>query len=44
MLNHYAVDGWKIRKISASKTLGVITGLSRHEMIVILERDVPLEP
>jgi hypothetical protein len=44
MLNHYALDGWKVREISASKTLGIITGLSRDEMIVILERDMPLTP
>jgi hypothetical protein len=44
MLNHYALDGWKVREISASKTLGVISGLARDEMIIILERDMPLEP
>lgn len=44
MLNSYASDGWRVREISASKTLGVITGLARDEMIVILERDLPLVP
>lgn len=34
MLNSYALQGWHVREISASKTLGVITGLARDEMII----------
>ena len=42
MINSYALDGWTVKDISASKTWGMI--VQRDEMIVILERDMPLEP
>jgi hypothetical protein len=44
MLNHYALEGWKVREISASKTYGIFFGTPRDEMIIILERDMPLSP
>jgi hypothetical protein len=44
MLNYYAHEGWKVREITTSKTVGVFLGTPRDEMIVILERDMQLEP
>jgi len=44
MLNFYALEGWTVREISASKTFGVFFGTPRDEMIIILERNLPLEP
>jgi uncharacterized Zn finger protein (UPF0148 family) len=44
MLNFYALEGWTVKEISASKTVGVFFGTPRDEMIIILERDMPLEP
>jgi hypothetical protein len=40
MLNHYALDGWRVREISTSKTVGVFFGTHRDEMIIVLERDM----
>jgi hypothetical protein len=44
MLNHYALDGWAVREISSSKTFGIFFGTPRDEIIIILERDMPLDP
>lgn len=44
MLNSYAMDGWTVKEISSSKTVGVFFGTPRDEMVIILERDMPLEP
>lgn len=44
MINHYSLQGWRVREISASKTLGLFSSLARDELLVILERDMPLEP
>jgi uncharacterized Zn finger protein (UPF0148 family) len=43
MINFYALDGWTVKEISTSNTFGIFT-VSRDEMIIILERDMPLEP
>ncbi|PKG32282.1 DUF4177 domain-containing protein, partial [Methanoregula sp.] len=40
MLNHYARDGWILKDISASKTVGIFFGTPRDEMIIVLERDL----
>ena len=44
MLNSYASDGWTVKEITSSKTVGVIFGTPRDELIIILEREMPLEP
>ena len=39
MLNSYAVHGWKVREMVIGKTTGLITGFSRDEMMIVLERN-----